>query len=525
MIAYTFEMIGFIDIDTGRTTMYTRQIVLENLPPYVVEDYTKSAGRLAEFYESDGGQDNAQKQFCLDTLRDRLKKKPEGYDFVLPYRLGDQTRYKQINVLWGDRNQKTVCLVRADVTDMLASERRTKAALEKALSLAEKANQAKSDFLSSMSHDIRTPMNAVMGMTTLAAAHLDDSARVRDCLDKIVVASRHLLSLINDILDMSKIERSQITLNHSAIAVSDLLNQLNAMIAPQAADNGLSYSARTENIRHPYFYGDLLRINQILINLLSNAIKFTPEGGRVELRVEEIAPVKAPDAVRYRFIVSDTGVGMSEAFLIHVFEPFTRDRNVTRVEGTGLGLSITKGLVDLMEGEITAESQERAGTVFRVELEFAAAQSASEGNASREDECSGLTDESLLAGRCFLIAEDNLINSEILSELLKMLGADSRVKVNGAEAVAAFDGAAPDTYDAVLMDIQMPEMNGFEATRAIRSLPRPDARTIPIVAMTANAFAEDIQAALDAGMNAHVAKPVDMKVLRATLCRVLKNKK
>ena len=188
--------------------------------------------------------------------------------------------------------------------------------------------------------------------------------------------------------------------------------------------------------------------------LLSNAIKFTPEGGRVELRVEEIAPVKAPDAVRYRFIVSDTGVGMSEAFLIHVFEPFTRDRNVTRVEGTGLGLSITKGLVDLMEGEITAESQERAGTVFRVELEFAAAQSASEGNASREDECSGLTDENLLAGRCFLIAEDNLINSEILSELLKMLGADSRVRVNGAEAVAAFDGAAPDTYDAVLMDIQ-----------------------------------------------------------------------
>lgn len=524
VIAYTFEMIGFIDIDSGRTTMYTRQIVLENLPPYVVEDYTKSAGRIAEFYESEDGQDSARKQFSLDTLCDRLKEKPEGYDFVLPYRVGEEMRYKQINVLWGDRNQKTVCLVRADVTDMLASERRTKAALEKALSLAEKANQAKSDFLSSMSHDIRTPMNAVMGMTTLAAAHLDDTARVRDCLDKIAVASRHLLSLINDILDMSKIERSQITLNHSAIAVSDLLSQLNAMIAPQAADNGLSYSARPKNIRHPYFYGDPLRINQILINLLSNAIKFTPEGGRVELLVEEIPPVKTSGAVRYRFSVSDTGVGMSDAFLIHVFEPFTRGRNVTRVEGTGLGLSITKGLVDLMEGEITAESQEHAGTIFRVELEFAVAQSASEDLEKREDDCSGLSDESLLAGRCFLIAEDNQINSEILSELLKMLGADSRVRVNGAEAVAAFESAAPGTYDAVLMDIQMPEMNGFEATQAIRSLPRPDARTIPIVAMTANAFAEDIQAALDAGMNAHVAKPVDMKVLRATLCRALKNK-
>ncbi len=525
VIAYTFEMIGFIDIDTGRTTMYTRQIVLESLPPYVIEDYTKSAGRLAEFYASDEGQDNARKQFSLDTLRGRLEKKPEGYDFVLPYRLGEgEMRYKQINVLWGDQNQKTVCLVRADVTDMLASERATKAALEKALSLAEKANQAKSDFLSSMSHDIRTPMNAVMGMTTLASAHLDDRDRVRDCLDKIAVASRHLLSLINDILDMSKIERSQITLNHSAIAVSDLLRQVDAMIAPQAANSGLAYSARSKNLRHPYFYGDPLRINQILINLLSNAIKFTPEGGRIELLVEEIPPVKASSAVRYRFSVSDTGVGMSEEFLIHVFEPFTRGRNVTRIEGTGLGLSITKGLVDLMEGEITAESQERAGTIFRVELEFTAAQSASEISPQPEEECLGFSDEKLLAGRCFLIAEDNPINSEILSELLKMLGAVSEIRVNGAETVEAFKRAVPGTYDAVLMDIQMPVMNGFEATRAIRSLPRPDARAIPIVAMTANAFAEDIQAALDAGMNAHVAKPVDMKILRATLCRVLKNK-
>ncbi len=522
VIAYTFEMIGFIDIDSGRATMYTRQTVLENLPAYVAENYAESSGRLAAFYEPGEGPDSAQEQFRLETMLSHLKKKPEGYDFVLPYPHNGTLRYKQINVLWGDSNQKTVCMVRADVTDMLASERRTKAALEKALSLAEKANQAKSDFLSSMSHDIRTPMNAVMGMTTLAAANLDDRARVRDCLDKIAVASRHLLSLINDILDMSKIEQSQITLNHSAIAVADLLSQLSAMIAPQAADNGLSFSTQMQHIDHACFYGDPLRINQILINLLSNAIKFTPEGGRVQLLVEEIPPVKRPDAVRYRFSVGDTGVGMSEDFLVHVFEPFTRGRNVTRIEGTGLGLSITKGLVDLMGGEITAESQERTGTIFRVELEFAAAQRAEASTGQPKAPGSGPGDKSLFAGRCFLIAEDNEINSEILSELLKMLGADSRISVNGLEAVQAFKNEAPGTFDAILMDIQMPEMNGFEATRAIRGLPRPDAGSIPIVAMTANAFAEDIQSALDAGMNAHVAKPVDMDVLKAMLCQALK---
>lgn len=521
VIAYTFEMIAFIDVDGGRTSMYTRQIVLENLPPYVVEDYNQSAGCLADFYVSDEEQGDVEDQFCLKTLLSRLSEKPEGYDFVLPYRKDGGLRYKQINVLWGDQNQKTVCLVRADVTDMLASERRTKAALEKALALAEKANQAKSDFLSSMSHDIRTPMNAVMGMTTLAAAHLDDRERVKDCLDKIAVASRHLLSLINDILDMSKIERAQITLNHSVIRVSNLLSEVSTMIAPQARNCGLSFEIREQNIRHTCFYGDPLRINQILINLLSNAIKFTPEGGKVELLAEEITPKESLDAVRYRFSISDTGMGMSGEFLTHIFEPFTRGRNVTRIEGTGLGLSITKGLVDLMGGEITARSQERSGTVFEVELEFKDAQGVEEAPESHESECSGKADEDLFAGRCFLIAEDNAINSEILSELLKMFGAGSSVTVNGAEAVKAFNDAAPGTFDAILMDIQMPEMNGFEATRAIRALSHPDARSIPIVAMTANAFAEDIQSALDAGMTAHVAKPVDMKVLRATLCRVL----
>ena len=371
-----------------------------------------------------------------------------------------------------------------------------------------------------MSHDIRTPMNAIMGMTSLAAAHLDDRARIADCLGKIAISSKHLLSLINDILDMSKIEQSKITLNRVSISLAGLLDQLSAMLGPQARSAGLHFAIRTGDIRHPQFYGDALRINQILINILSNAIKFTPTPGEVELLAEEREPVQGPQYVRYRFKVRDTGIGMEPSFLSHIFEPFTRGGGATRVEGTGLGLSITKGLVDRMGGEISVESRPHKGTTFCVELEF-------EWCAKQMQEVetpvfSMLQDGDRAFVDCrFLIAEDNEINAEILSELLRIEGADAAVVSDGAQVVEAFAKAQPGTYDAILMDIQMPVMNGYEATRAIRRLHRADAREIPILAMTANAFSEDVQAAMEAGMNAHLAKPVDVNVLRAELRRAL----
>ena len=403
---------------------------------------------------------------------------------------------------------------------MLAEERRRKNALEEALAIAREASQAKSDFLSTMSHDIRTPMNAIMGMTALARAHLDEPDRVSDCLQKISVSSSHLLSLINDILDMSKIEQSKLSLNHMKISMSGLLEKLSAIMEPQAQAAGLKLTIQSRGIEHGYYYGDSLRMNQILINLLSNAVKFTPEGGSVELLAEEITPIRPQGHARYRFTVRDTGIGMGEEFLVHMFEPFTR--NTARVEGTGLGLSIARGLVNLMDGTISAESRVHEGTTFKVELECEYAD-CGDGEAVHPDlGNAGNAPDQVFAGRRFLIVEDNDINAEILCELLKMRGAMSDVADNGAMALHMYRDAAPGTYDAVLMDIRMPKMNGYEAARAIRGMEREDAARIPIIAMTANAFAEDVQDALDAGMDAHVAKPIDMEILKTALSQTLK---
>lgn len=415
-----------------------------------------------------------------------------------------------------------ICLVRSDITEMLVSERKEKKKLEQALEEARTANRVKSDFLSSMSHDIRTPMNAIMGMTTLALKNIDDQNKVRDYLKKISVSSQHLLSLINDILDMSQIEHNKIQLNESSVCLEELLSHLSSIMTLQAQNAGLHFEMRTENLTHSYFVGDALRLKQIFINLLSNAFKFTLEGGNVWFLTEEIPPHKK-EMVRYRFTVRDTGIGMSEEFMEHLFEPFIRSKKVSRVEGTGLGLSITKGLVDLMDGQIFAESSQGEGTTFYIELEFAQG-TLPDTNANTVQKETREQKQSL-EGFHFLLVEDNEINSEILGELLQMWGAEFTIKRDGLQAVEEFKRAKPGTYDAIFMDIQMPVMNGYEATRAIRSLHRPDARSVLILAMTANAFAEDVQSALNAGMNHHIAKPLDANLLYSTLTEMLHSKK
>ena len=413
-----------------------------------------------------------------------------------------------------------ICFVRTDVTDMLAAERKAKYELEKALSEAEKANRVKSEFLSSMSHDIRTPMNAIVGMTALASANISDPKKIQDYLEKISISSQHLLSLINDILDMSQIEQSKIQMNMQIIDLDEVVNQILSIMTLRAKDAGLKFVVEREEIQHSSFFGDLLRIKQIFINLLGNAFKFTTEGGRVLFRIEEI-PASVDGKVAYCFTVSDTGIGMSKEFMEHLFDPFCRSEKVENVEGTGLGLSITKRLVELMGGHIHVESKLNHGTTFKIELEF-------EMVAERVDckECikESITEESL-SGRHFLLVEDNAINSEILGELLQMRGATFVLKENGLEAVEEFKSSTQGTYDAILMDIQMPVMNGYDATREIRRLPRRDAKEIVIVAMTANAFCEDVQQAMEAGMNGHIAKPVDMNLLSNTLTELLQVEK
>lgn len=473
--------------DTFKVLSYNKKA---HLVPKPRDCYSARVAYVADFVVLQKDRDQYVKALDPQEVCRRLQ---EENAYTVTYSLTDENgdiRTKNMTVFAIDLRLERICLVCTDITDSVH-------ALEDALALAKESSQAKSDFLSTMSHDIRTPMNAIMGMTTLALAYPDDRERVESCLRKIQTANKHLLSLINDVLDMNRIERSNIAMNLRPLSLFDLIDEITAIIESRAKDAGLQFIVEKKSIRKDAFYGDPLRVNQVLINLVSNAVKFTPEGGRVE----EIPPLESGNRVRFRFTIRDTGIGMSEDFLTRVFDPFTRGNTAMNIEGTGLGLSITKGLVDRMGGTISVESQINRGSLFRVELEFETVKNQKETRENSGMENSALLSEKPFFGRVFLIAEDHPINAELLHQLLLMDGARSVIKTDGAQVVREFDNTAPGTYDAILMDIQMPVMTGHEAARAIRNLSRPDAKTIPIVAMTANAFAEDVQASLDAGMN------------------------
>lgn len=386
--------------------------------------------------------------------------------------------------------------------------------LAEALQAAQIANNSKTIFLSNMSHDIRTPMNAVLGYTTLLSKDAENPDKVREYTKKILTSGKHLLGLINDILDISKIESGKVVLNFGRFALTDLISTVEDIVRPMSEGKHQKFSVEISGIEHEYFMGDETRINQILFNLLSNAVKYTPEGGDIWLRLTGL-PQRTDKFEHIRIEVEDNGFGMTPAFLETIFDAFTRAENSTtnKVQGTGLGMTITKNIVELMGGTIQVFSEVDKGSLFRIELEFRISEDQTESEEER------LTDinNSSLEGLYFLVAEDNEINAEILSEILEMEGADCVIVENGKLALERFKNSADGEFDAVLMDVQMPVMNGYEATRAIRSLERRDSRAIPIIAMTANAFAEDEKDALEAGMNAHVAKPIDIELLKRAI--------
>ncbi len=514
--------------------------------------------------------------------------------------------------------------------------------LTEALKAAQIANQSKTMFLSNMSHDIRTPMNAVLGFTTLLAVDADNPAKVREYAKKIMSSGQHLLSLINDILDVSKIESGKVVLTYEKFSLNDVVSSVDAIIHPMAQEKRQSFQIEVSGIRHEYFMGDETRINQILINLLSNAVKYTQEGGKIWLRILGLKQ-RSGQYEHVRIEVEDNGYGMTPEYLEKIFDAFTRAENSTtnKVQGTGLGMAITKNVVELMGGTIEVSSKVGEGSLFRVELECripegqadrafweksgivrlllvssgqetcenvrtlmgnlditvdivpdvgTALQMAGEGTLPvadwntlgddpsraahclreglpaavpllfladydmagavedlrlentgvlvkpffvsacqqkliemhperQEPACDESDEDSALKGLHFLAAEDNEINAEILSELLDIEGASCELVGNGRMAVERFAQSAPGEFDAILMDVQMPVMNGHDAAQAIRAMGRPDAAVIPIVAMTANAFAEDEKAALDAGMNAHIAKPLDIGMLKKVIRR------
>ena len=385
-----------------------------------------------------------------------------------------------------------------------------------ALQTAENANKAKTDFLSNMSHDIRTPMNAIIGITSLIRHDAGNKAKVIEYADKIDVSSQHLLGIINDVLDMSKIEAGKTVFKYSDFSILDFIQELDTIFHSQICEKKQTLTIIKENIRHEWVNGDQVHLMQIFSNLLSNAIKYTPEGGKIQLLVEE-CETKSSVYAKYRFLVSDNGMGMSTDFKETIFDPFTRAENsvTNKIQGTGLGMAITRNLVEAMGGTIDVDSELGQGSCFAVLLDLKIAEDRTVALAAQEE-----TDEqdgNILHGMRFLCAEDNELNAEILTELLKIEGAECTICENGEEILKAFEQSAPGDYDMILMDVQMPVMNGYEATKAIRRSPHELAKKIPIIAMTANAFSEDIQHSLATGMNAHVSKPVEMKVLEKTI--------
>ena len=385
-----------------------------------------------------------------------------------------------------------------------------------ALQTAENANKAKTDFLSNMSHDIRTPMNAIIGMTSLIRHDAGNKDKVIEYADKIDISSQHLLGIINDVLDMSKIEAGKTVFKYTDFSMPDLIEELNTIFQPQIAERNQTLMVIKENIRHEWVNGDQVHLMQIFSNLLSNAVKYTQEGGKIQFLVEE-CETKSSVYAKYRFLVSDNGMGMSADFKETIFDPFTRaEGSVTnKIQGTGLGMAITRNLVEAMGGTIDVESELGQGSCFEVLIDLRIAEDRSVSSTVQEEK--NEQNDNIFQGMRFLCAEDNELNAEILTELLKIEGAECTICENGEEILKTFEKSAPGDYDMILMDVQMPVMNGYEATKAIRRSSHELAKKIPIIAMTANAFSEDIQHSLAAGMNAHVSKPVEMRVLEKTI--------
>lgn len=375
--------------------------------------------------------------------------------------------------------------------------------------IADKANIAKSRFLSHMSHDIRTPINGIIGMTNIALINVDNSQKVRDCLEKIDTASEHLLSLINDILDMSRIENGKVTINNKPLNINNFLNKCTSIIEGGLQNRDIMFITEFDSFKYPYFIGDEMHLLQILINILGNAVKFTPDGGEIRFTVKENKVCK--NTIKYCFEIEDTGIGMKEEYLEHIWDAFSQENNPSRYEysGTGLGMSITKQLVALLKGDISVESQENIGSKFTVNLPFEI--------AKESTLCSTNNIDIELKGLKILLVEDNELNMEIVKDILKNYDVTITEAENGKIAVDIFSNSEINYFDLILMDVMMPVMDGLTATKTIRNIKRADASNIPIIAMTANAYYEDIIKTFEAGMNAHLSKPIEINKFLNTI--------
>ena len=435
-----------------------------------------------------------------------------------------QQRWCRISVIMVDLDEsdcaRHVLAVLEDITEYKNRELEQQRQLEAAAREAQQANAAKTEFLHRISHDIRTPINGIQGMLRIADYYPNDFARQKQCRDKIRSASGYLLDLVNDVLNMSKLESGTFTMELQPFNMPELLNQINSIAEAQAVEKGIRYTLG--NNRHTWLHQDLigspLYLRQILLNLAGNAVKYNKPGSWIRVECRELSATDT--TALYEFVCADGGLGMSKEFQKKMFEPFTQERQDARTSysGTGLGLAITKGLVEKMGGTITVQSQKGKGSTFTVTIPLTISHAAHPAAAAQKDIPAGS-----LRGVRVLLVEDNDLNAEVAQFLLEQEGMQVELARNGQQALKAFEAHAPGELDAILMDIMMPVMDGYAATRAIRLLPRPDAKSIPILAMTANAFEDDIAAARVAGMNAHLAKPLEPQKLEAALLAALQN--
>lgn len=517
-LSIEYNLVCHFDLDTGVGQVLRIGQCKNNVLQSIFGEAVTIEEGIAHYidtavYEDD--RDLLRQAVSREHLRKELSKKNL---YCINYRTicCGEIRYFQMKSVrageWGD--SCGVVLGFCSVDEETRAEMEQRAILEAALSQANQANKAKSTFLSNMSHDIRTPMNAIIGFTTLAITHISNREQVEEYLQKIMTSGNHLLSLINDILDMSHIESGKIHLDETPCNLNDLMQKLHNIIQADIHDKQLDLYMDIVGIRNTEICCDILRVNQVLLNLLSNAIKYTEPGGIVSLKVVE-KPGAQEGFATYEFHVKDTGIGMSKEFLSHIFEPFERERNstVSGISGTGLGMAITKNLVNMMKGSIDIKSTQGVGTECIVSLTF---RLNSAGAENTIPEAKSTIKTPLRKGRILLV-EDNDLNQEIAVALLENAGFSVDVAANGQIAVDMLKQSTSGYYELVLMDIQMPVMNGYEATKLIRQFSDKSLASIPIFAMTANAFEEDRQKALRCGMNGHIAKPIDIAKLMETL--------
>lgn len=456
--------------------------------------------------------------FSLQSMKHLVEHHIRDFGGDFRRRFGDEYRWVNIRLLYDDSFSNHEVILSFREVEMEKKERlQQQRLLENALASARKSEKSKLAFFSNMSHDMRTPLNAIIGFTELAAKTPEDAKKLSAYMEKINISSKQLLNLINDILEMSRMEQGKVSMDYTSFDLQCCVEECASLFYDQAQADEKEFAVKID-IQNRFVLGDSFRITQILNNLLSNAFKFTEKGDRVSICVKQL---NYKGYLKYQIVVTDTGSGMSQEFMEHIFEPYSRETRfgAKNVSGTGLGMPIVKSLVTQMSGEITVESRLGEGSIFIITIPLEDAGKQDTQHLCKEKNCQVQADS--LEGKRVLLAEDNEINMEIATELLQMNGMEVVQAWNGREAVELFADAKPFWFDAVLLDMQMPELDGYGAARQIRAMERPDSANVPLIAVTANAFAEDMARTTEAGIDAHISKPIDFSVLCGTLSELI----